>query len=101
MNQFDSNLTKSLEDFMESYKMVDVEQIYSNGTEFVPIFRVKQWLEYNNISNLQSKIDKAIEYIDKHFQDDEGIVYKITGEYEAERNENFIKELLKILKEDK
>ena len=61
MNQFDSNLTKSLEDFMESYKMIDVEQIYSNGTEFVPIFRVKQWLEYNNINNLQSKIDKAIE----------------------------------------
>ena len=58
MEQFDSNLTKSLEDFMESYKMVDVEQIYSNGTEFVPIFRVKQWLEYNNINNLQSKIDK-------------------------------------------
>lgn len=64
MNQFDSNLTKSLEDFMESYKMVDVEQIYSNGTEFVPIFRVKQWLEYNNINNLQSKIDKAIDKLE-------------------------------------
>lgn len=53
------------------------------------------------IENLQSKIDKAIEYIDKHFQDDEGIICKITGEYEAERNEKFIKELLDILKEDK
>ena len=69
---------------------------------------VKNEYEYDNIlyylekyKNLQSKIDKAIEYIDKHFQDDEGIICKITGEYEAERNEKFIKELLDILKEDK
>ena len=55
----------------------------------------------HEIENLQSKIDKAIEYINKHFQDDEGIVCKITGEYEAEINEKFIKELLSILKEDK
>lgn len=61
--QIDATLEYSLEDFMESYKMVDVEQIYSNGTKFVPIFRVKQWLEYNNINNLQSKIDKANNYI--------------------------------------
>lgn len=66
MNQFDSNLTKSLEDFMESYKMIDVEQIYSNGTEYVPIFRVKQWLEYNNINNLQSKIDKVNEVLNQY-----------------------------------
>ena len=58
--------------------------------------------EYKEKSEyLQSKIDKAIEYIDKHFQDDEGIICKITGEYEAERNEKFIKDLLDILKEDK
>ena len=60
---------------------------------------IEQLLKNDN--NLQFKIDKAIEYIDKHFQDDEGIVCKITGEYEAERNEKFIKELLDILKEDK
>ena len=53
--QFDATLEKSLEDLMESYKMVDVDQVYSNGTEFVPIFRVKQWLEYNNITNLQEE----------------------------------------------
>lgn len=89
MNQFDGNLTKSLEDFMESYKMVDVEQIYSNGTEFVPIFRVKQWLEYNNINNLQSKIDKAIEYIEE--------TIKENYEWDMYRENK----LLDILKEDK
>lgn len=105
MNQFDSNLTKSLEDFMESYKMVDVEQIYSNGAEFVPIFRVKQWLEYHNINNLQSKIDKVIEYIEKYLEehiiedqpDEQSIFYDEKGYYIPNAKE----QLLSILKEDK
>lgn len=53
----------------------------------------------NYINNLQSEIDKANKILDKHFQDDEGIVYKITGEHVAERNEKFIEELRYILKE--
>lgn len=36
----------TVEEFMEQYKMVDKEQIYSNGTEYVPIFRMKQWFEH-------------------------------------------------------
>lgn len=70
INQFDATLNENLENFMEAYKMVDVDEIYSNGTEFVPIFRVKQWLDYNNIKNLQQKVEQlenirkeAIEYI--------------------------------------
>lgn len=37
---------QTIEEFMEQYKVVDTEQVYSNGAEFVPIFRVKQWLEH-------------------------------------------------------
>lgn len=36
----------TVEEFMEQYKMVDAEQVYSNGTEYVPIFRMKQWFEH-------------------------------------------------------
>lgn len=36
-------LPDTLEEFMEQYKVVDTEQIYTNGTELVPIFRIKQW----------------------------------------------------------
>lgn len=36
---------KTFEEFAEQYKIVDKEQIYTNGTELIPIFRVKQWLE--------------------------------------------------------
>ena len=35
----------TVEEFMEQYKMVDTENVYSNGIEYVPIFRMKQWFE--------------------------------------------------------
>lgn len=31
---------------MEQHKMVDTEQIYSNGIEYVPIFRMEQWFAH-------------------------------------------------------
>ncbi len=36
----------SVEDFMEQYKMTDTEHVYSNGTEYVPIYRMRQWFEH-------------------------------------------------------
>ena len=33
------------EEFVESYKIVDTEHIYTNGAELIPVFRVEQWLE--------------------------------------------------------
>ena len=36
----------SVEEFMEKYKMTDTEHVYSNGTEYVPIYRMKQWFEH-------------------------------------------------------
>lgn len=36
----------TVEEFMEQYKMVDTEQIYSNGIEYVPIFRMEQWFAH-------------------------------------------------------
>lgn len=38
----------TIEEFMEQYKVVDTEQVYSNSTEYVPIFRMNQWLEHEN-----------------------------------------------------
>ena len=35
-----------VEEFMEQYKMTDTEHVYSNGTEYVPIYRMKQWFEH-------------------------------------------------------
>ena len=38
----------SVEEFMEQYKITDTEHVYSNGVQFVPIFRMKQWFEHVN-----------------------------------------------------
>ena len=38
---------KTVEEFMEMYKVVDTEGIYmSKGAELVPIFRMRQWFEH-------------------------------------------------------
>ena len=42
MMQFPNNV----EEFMEQYKIIDTEQVYTNGIELVPIFRMKQWFDH-------------------------------------------------------
>lgn len=37
---------ETAEEFMEQYKIIDSEQVYTNGSELIPIFRMKQWLEH-------------------------------------------------------
>lgn len=36
----------TVEEFMERYKVIDTKQVYTNGAELVPIFRMKQWFEH-------------------------------------------------------
>lgn len=37
---------KTVDEFMEKYKIVDTEEVYTNGAELVPIFRMEQWFEH-------------------------------------------------------
>lgn len=37
---------KTVDEFMEKYKIVDTDEVYTNGAELVPIFRMKQWFEH-------------------------------------------------------
>lgn len=34
---------ETVEEFMQQYKITDSKQIYTNGAELVPIFRMQQW----------------------------------------------------------
>ena len=36
----------SVDEFMEQYKITDTEQVYTNGVDLIPIFRMKQWFEH-------------------------------------------------------
>ena len=51
----------TVEEFMEQYKIVDTEEVYTNGTEMVPIFRMKQWFEHNTSNSILEKVIKIIE----------------------------------------
>lgn len=42
---------KTVEEFMERNKIVDSDQVYTNGAELVPIFRMKQWFEHINATS--------------------------------------------------
>ena len=43
----------TVEEFMEQYKIVDREEVYTNGAEMVPIFRMKQWFEHEANHNAE------------------------------------------------
>lgn len=36
----------TVEEFMEQYKVVDRDHVLSNGAEFVPVFRMRQWFDH-------------------------------------------------------
>lgn len=40
------NFPDTVDEFMELYKIIDSEQVYTNGAELIPIFRMKQWFDH-------------------------------------------------------
>jgi len=58
----------TVDEFMELYKMTDTKEVYSNGTEYVPIFRMKQWFEHE-----EAKRTAKVEQI----PDEEGTVWDV------------------------
>ena len=46
----------TVEEFMEQYKIVDKEQVYTNGAELVPIFRMKQWFEHLPTADVRENV---------------------------------------------
>ena len=39
---------ETFEGFAKEYGFKDDKEVYTNGLDLIPIFRVKQWLEYDN-----------------------------------------------------
>lgn len=36
----------TVEEFIEQYKVVDSDHALSNGAEFIPVFRMRQWFDH-------------------------------------------------------
>lgn len=43
-------------EFVESYKIIDVEEVYTNGSDLIPVIRVQQWM-----AHLLEEVNDAIE----------------------------------------
>ena len=37
---------ETIEEFIDQYKLIDTDQIYTNGSELIQVFRVMQWVEH-------------------------------------------------------
>lgn len=37
---------ETFDEFVDSYGFIDTEEVYTNGSQLIPVFRVKQWLEH-------------------------------------------------------
>lgn len=48
---------QTVDEFMEQYKIVDREKVYTNGAEMVPIFRMKQWFEHEALKKAPTALD--------------------------------------------
>ena len=82
MNYLDDAVTKSLDEFMEFYKITDNEKIYSNGIDYVPIFRIKQWYEYNNKDKEIERLNNIINELESYIEESKHLasgVYEFKG----------------------
>ena len=56
----------TVEEFMEQYKVVDRDHALSNGAEFVPVFRMRQWFDHlqalpiTNADRIRSMTDEEL-----------------------------------------
>ena len=60
MNEEVMIFPKTLDEFIKEYSFIDNKEIYTNGSELIQVFRIKQWEEQlqNNWNELKKYIDK-------------------------------------------
>ena len=47
---------ETFKEFARKYRIVDSKQVYTNGAELIPTFRVEQWLE--NMEHRRKSVDR-------------------------------------------
>ena len=45
---------ETIEEFIDKYKFIDTDQIYTNGSELIQVFRVMQWVEHERALDAES-----------------------------------------------
>ena len=60
---------KTFEEFIKQYSFFDKQQIYTNGSELIQVFRIKQWEEHKEKENqeLKERLERINNYLDKYY----------------------------------
>lgn len=92
------NFPETVGEFMEDYKIVDTQRVYSNGVEFVPIYRMEQWFmhkpqqEWISVKDRLPKTRREYLCICKFGEDSEYRFYNILMFHpEKEADNGFVK----------
>jgi hypothetical protein len=60
---------KTFEEFAKSYGFVDEEEVYTNGSELIPVFRVQQWLDHIKEQTDEEEMQPKGKWVDNHSRD--------------------------------
>lgn len=81
---------ETIEDFIKDYSFKDKEEVYTNGADLIPVFRVEQAIEYYSkkiINDFINKIIKSLNECDRYTS--EFITHCLNGNIYS-KNEVFI-----------
>ena len=58
------------EEFRKQYRIVDTEEVYTNGVEMIPTFRVEQWLDHISVNCSQNKMEQVAKMFSKKLNEE-------------------------------
>lgn len=69
MNEEVMQFPSTLDEFIKEYSFTDNKEVYTNGSELIPVFRIKQW--ENHKQNNWNKLKKWLQIRNKCFCEEE------------------------------
>ena len=70
MNEEVMQFPSTLDEFIKEYSFTDNKEVYTNGSELIPVFRIKQWENHkqNNWNELKKWIEEDTEVAETNFE---------------------------------
>ena len=91
------NFPETFDEFAENYKITDDKQVYTNGTELIPIFRVRQWLMRpdENAKTVEQIKSEAVKEFAERLKEKAITYYTIIGHWVSVKDiDNLVKEMV-------
>ena len=86
----------TVEEFIEQYKVVDSDHALSNGAEFIPVFRMRQWFEHLPSAQPEPLTDKEQRIFLAAMEREEKVCEEVDRNYVHEPYED---SLMRVCKE--